>query len=208
MGLLTAAFHILDRYPGFLVSTSHRRVCFCPWLHSPLLTFLLSFCTSPFEPFLLVTLLTSMRSCGCSSLVPLRQWSDCGVALKLSAFLLAHPTASFYSVLLWHYMCCGFRHHGERNYASPSQSGCRNSTLVWLKKILSAVASFCSSSSVCQDQSSTGMEDFITSAHPFLPWFLGTSCGSFRPYIIDCQSGQTFLLLQSDLLCHFSETAS
>lgn len=36
------------------------------------------------------------------------------------------------------------------------------------------------------DQCSTGMEGLITSlCIPFLPWFLGTSCGNFRPYIID-----------------------
>lgn len=46
------------------------------------------------------------------------------------------------------------------------------------------------------------------SAHcvPALSWFSGTSLGTSEPTSLTCQNpGQTFLLLQSDLVCHFSE---
>ena len=154
------------------------------------LTFLLSFCTSPLWAPLsfgdaahLHALLWLLHILSC----PLRPWSDCRVGFRLSSI----SSSTSYSIFLFgasltlHVLWV--RHHGERNYTSPSQSGCQKLfTLVTAQKILSAVASFCSSSSVHQETSPP--QEWRTSLPLrilFLPWVLGTSCGSFRPYIID-----------------------
>ena len=139
-------------------------------------------------------------------------WSDCGLGFRLSSI----PSSTSCSILLsggsltLHVLCV--RHRGERNYISTSQSGCQwLFTLVTAQKILSSVTSFCFSSSVYQE-TSPPQEWRASSPHCASPFCLDSKAllvGTSDLTLLTCQNpGQTFLLLRSDLLCHFSELTS
>lgn len=132
-------------------------------------------------------------------------WSDCGLALGFLTCLLAHPTTSLYSLVIFSTTCTLWRdklHICLTIWLSVTFYLSQSSKNIKWSHFLSSLFIYLPGS-----QCSTVTEDSITLLHiPFLPWFLALLVGISELTLLTCQNpGQTFLLLQSDLLCHFSD---